>query len=310
MGGATPSERYEELGLAEALSRPYDYPTACRELGLILRLAYGKLSKGLQSIVFRDTLSAFRLLPQVQTGNGISSANILLQAAEVVLPKQKKALAVSEFKHAVVAHKRRSRAHEDGGSMQLPHDVLVHIFSFLDMRSLVTASSVCWAWNSAASDGTLWQLQYSLLFGEYDVSCLQTGKLVQVKDVVFHQGIECVDATFYAMTNLNWKEAYRRKYLGNSSLRFTSNRASCVRCKSIIWLSNMTCARSHHCHKLKNQRVKIRPVSPNKVVNYLLGETELTMSSSESDDSDTDELSNHGQRLMKLWAYPRLTSTS
>ncbi|XP_073109101.1 F-box protein At5g52880 isoform X2 [Elaeis guineensis] len=213
MGGATPSERYEELGLAEALLRPYDYPTACRELGLILRLAYGKLSKGLQSIVFRDTLSAFRLLPQVQTGNGISSANILLQAAEVVLPKQKKALAVSEFKHAVVAHKRRSRAHEDGGSMQLPHDVLVHIFSFLDMRSLVTASSVCWAWNSAASDGTLWQLQYSLLFGEYDVSCLQTGKLVQVKDVVFHQGIECVDATFYAMTNLNWKEAYRRKYL-------------------------------------------------------------------------------------------------
>ncbi|KAG1346503.1 F-box protein [Cocos nucifera] len=306
MGGATASERYEELELAEALSRSYDYPTACRELGLILRLAYAKLSKSLQSLVFRDTLSAFRLLPQVQTGNGISSANILLQAAEVVLPKQKKALAVSEFKHAVVAHKRRSRAHEDGGSMQLPHDVLVHVFSFLDMRSLVTASSVCWAWNSAASDGTLWQLQYSLLFGEYDVSCLQTGKLVQAKDVVFHQGIERVDA----MTNLNWKEAYKRKYLGNSSFRFTSNRASCIRCKSIIWLSNMARARSHHCHKLENQRVKIRPVSANKVVNYLLGETELTMSSSESDDSDTDESTNHGKRLLKLWAYPRLTSTS
>lgn len=53
---------------------------------------------------------------RVQTGYGISSANILLQAAEVMLPKQKKALAVSEFKHAVVAHKRRSRAHEDGGT--------------------------------------------------------------------------------------------------------------------------------------------------------------------------------------------------
>ncbi|XP_026666249.1 F-box protein At5g52880 isoform X2 [Phoenix dactylifera] len=209
MGRATASERYEELGLAEALSRPYDYPTACRELGLILRLAYAKLPKGLQSLVFRDTLSAFRRLPQVQTGYGISSANILLQAAEVVLPKQKKALAVSEFKHAAVAHKRHSRAHEDGGSMQLPHDVLVHIFSFLDMRSLVTASSVCWAWNSAASDDTLWQLQYSLLFGEYDISRLRTGKLVQVKDMVFHQGIERVDA----MTNLNWKEAYRRKYI-------------------------------------------------------------------------------------------------
>lgn len=306
MGGDTAAERYNELGVAEALSRPYDYPTACRELGLILRLAYAKLPKGLQSLIFRDTLSAFRLLPQMQTGYGISSANILLQAAEVVLPKQKKALAVSEFKHAVVAHKRRSKTNEDGGSMQFPHDVLVHIFSFLDIRSLVTASLVCWAWNSAASDDTVWQLQYSFLFGEYDIGCLQTGKLVQDKDMVFHQSIERVDS----LTNLNWKEAFRRKYIGNSSLRFTSNRALCVHCKSIIWLSNMTCARSHHSHKLENQRVKIKPVSPRKVANYLLGETELTVSSSESDDSDTDESSSHGQWLRKLWAYPRFSSTS
>lgn len=55
----------------------------------------------------------------MQTGHGLSSANVLLQAAEVALPKQKKALAVSEFKHAAVAHKRRSRAHHDGGNSDL-----------------------------------------------------------------------------------------------------------------------------------------------------------------------------------------------
>lgn len=58
-------------------------------------------------------------LNRVQTGHGLSSANVLLQAAEVALPKQKKALAVSEFKHAAVAHKRRSRAHHDGGNSDL-----------------------------------------------------------------------------------------------------------------------------------------------------------------------------------------------
>jgi len=52
---------------------------------------------------------------RVQTSHGISSANLLVQAAEASLPKQKKSLAVSEFKHAVVAHKRRGKAHLDGG---------------------------------------------------------------------------------------------------------------------------------------------------------------------------------------------------
>lgn len=64
MGRATVRERYEKLGLAEALSRAHDYPSACHELGLILRLAYADLPKNLQSVVFQDTLSAFRLLPE------------------------------------------------------------------------------------------------------------------------------------------------------------------------------------------------------------------------------------------------------
>lgn len=51
----------------------------------------------------------------MQTGYGISLANALLQAAEAALPKQKKALAVSEFKHAAVAYKRRSKSQQDEG---------------------------------------------------------------------------------------------------------------------------------------------------------------------------------------------------
>ena len=45
---------------------------------------------------------------------GISAAaNELLQAAEAALPKQKRALAVAEFKQAVVANKRRWKAPKD-----------------------------------------------------------------------------------------------------------------------------------------------------------------------------------------------------
>lgn len=60
-------------------------------------------------------LSYWSKLCRVQTGYGISSANVLLQAAEAALPKQKKALAVSEFKHAAVAYKRRSKSQQVEG---------------------------------------------------------------------------------------------------------------------------------------------------------------------------------------------------
>lgn len=46
----------------------------------------------------------------MQTQKAIEVANILLRSAESVLPKQKKVLAVAEFRHAMVACKRRSKA--------------------------------------------------------------------------------------------------------------------------------------------------------------------------------------------------------
>lgn len=49
----------------------------------------------------------------MQTQTAISAANVLLQKAESVFPKQKKVLAVTEFKHAMVSSKRRSKAQQE-----------------------------------------------------------------------------------------------------------------------------------------------------------------------------------------------------
>lgn len=45
----------------------------------------------------------------MQTQTAVSSANSLLQSVESALPKQKKAQAVTEFKRAIIAHKRYSK---------------------------------------------------------------------------------------------------------------------------------------------------------------------------------------------------------
>ncbi|XP_042389442.1 F-box protein At5g52880-like isoform X4 [Zingiber officinale] len=232
MGGATVGKRYEELGLAEALSRRHDYSAACHELALILRLAYAHLPKNLQSVVFQDTLSAFRLLPEVQTGYGISSANVLLQAAEAALPKQKKAIAVSEFKHAAVAYKRRSKSQQDEGE--------------------------------------------------------EDNKLV-------HENEDGLTGT-NPVISVYWLKAFRRR---------CQARVICGPCQSMIWLSSISCRSEHKCLKDGNQKLNLRPMLPNKVVDYLLGNIELE-ASSDSDDSDPEDLS----QLRKLWAYPRFAGSN
>lgn len=96
-------QRYEQLELRIALSRKCNYAEACKELAVILRGGYNKVPKNLQALLFQDTLAAFRLLSEVGSSQGILAANPLLQAAEASLPKQKKALADTEFKHVAVA---------------------------------------------------------------------------------------------------------------------------------------------------------------------------------------------------------------
>ncbi|KAJ7974115.1 F-box protein [Quillaja saponaria] len=275
---SSPLERYQNLGLRESLPKIYRYPFACKELSFILREAYNKLPKNLQAIVFQDTLTAFRLLPEVQTSSAVSSTHILLQSVEAALPKQKKSLAVTEFKHAMVAHKRRLKTRREGnGSAQLPHDALVHIFSFLDMQSLISMGLVCWSWNLAASDNHLWESQYTTFFGNSDNNMKKQFTILAEDEY--------------------WKATFRRAYTGSSGKRLTSSRGYCRHCKSIVWIDNMKCPNSHSGKISRIQDIK--PLDAWQVVEYLLDDSLFVISSS---DSDTDS---DGEPVSRLWAYPK-----
>ncbi|PIA34298.1 hypothetical protein AQUCO_03800114v1 [Aquilegia coerulea] len=248
-------ERYEKLQLRVYLFREnyYYYPSVCKELSFILRNAYSKVPKILQSILFQDTLAAFQFLPQVQTGYGMEAANLLLQATEVALPKHKRGLAATEFKHAVVAYKRRQKVHKDvEGSAQLPEDVLVHVFSFLDMHSLVAVGLVCRSWCSAANENKLWQSQYDIFFGccnDDSKSKEQTSELAQKSTSSFNKKDE------RGLIIIDWREAFKQEYIGTSSWRFASNRGYCGICKSVVWISNMKCSNVHYGTNIANQQI-------------------------------------------------------
>ncbi|CAN6327537.1 unnamed protein product [Urochloa humidicola] len=293
------AERYREMGIAAALSRPWDYPTACGELASLLRLGYADLPKVAQALVAADVLLAFRLLPDVQTGYALSAANVLIQAVEVALPKQKKAQAVSEFKRSVVAHKRRARVQQNSGLPHIPQDVLVHIFSFLDMHSLVAAGLVCWSWNSASNDKDLWKMNYSIFFGLCHLSC----NTISVSGVQNGHGLVQSRSSMDSVSDpsFGWKESFHSKYAEFASWKFASNRALCGHCTSVIWLSNLTCAAPHHCPKNGRDEVKLRPLLPDTVAKYILhGDDLAAASSSESDDTDDSDYENGH---LRFWPF-------
>ncbi|XP_057485597.1 F-box protein At5g52880-like isoform X1 [Actinidia eriantha] len=289
-------ERYEELGFDESLQRIYQYPIACRELSSILRGAYSKLPKSLQSLVFNHTLTAFRRLPQMQTQTAVSAANLLIQSAEAVLPKQKRVLAVTEFRHAKIAHKRRCKDGQEEGATQFPQDVLVHIFSSLDLRSLLSAASVCWLWNLAASDNYLWNLQYVIHFGDVN-NCLQR-KVLQRCEMRENDKSTKLQDEVNTGTKIYWRDTFIKAYEGESLKKLTCYRGYCEHCNTVVWLSKMKCSNQHVRLNSKNQQIK--PISTDQIVGYILDGTSAVMSSSDSD-SDSDEVGS----ISKLWAVPR-----
>ncbi|KAJ1384970.1 F-box-like domain superfamily [Sesbania bispinosa] len=275
---STPLERYQKLGLRESLSKNYRYQIACKELSFILREAYHQFPKNLQSIIFQDTLTAFRLIPEIQTQSAVSAVHFLLQSVEAALPKQKRNMAVTEFKHAMVAHKRRCKAHQvEKGSFQLPQDILVHIFSFLDMQSLVSVALVCWSWNLAANDNRLWELQYVVLFGS--AAKQQSMRLVEDRNNRLLQKPEDTG------TITEWKEAVKGAYTGALSKKLTTNRGYCVHCKTVVWLNNSKCP-NVHCGMISETQ-DIKPVTAFQVVEYLLDDS-LSITSSSDSDSDSE----------------------
>ncbi|XWS50427.1 hypothetical protein CRYUN_Cryun12cG0086800 [Craigia yunnanensis] len=289
------TKRYQKLCLGESLPTIYRYPIACKELSFILRGAYTKLPKNLQSLIFQDTLSAFRLLPEMQTGAAVAAAHLLLQSAEAALPKQKKSLVVTEFKHAKVAHKRHSKAHkEEKGSAQLPQDVLLHIFSLLDLQSLISVALVCWSWNLAANDNHPWKLQYTIVFGRSG-NCSRTK--MQWSGRSLKEDCTFLEENVVSQTHIDWKETFKRAYKGTSSKKLMSNRGYCGHCNTIVWLKNLKCS-NRQC-ELKYESLQIKPISPDQVVEYLMNGYISSMISSSDSDNESDE------EPYRLWAYPR-----
>ncbi|KAL3834297.1 hypothetical protein ACJIZ3_009033 [Penstemon smallii] len=309
-------ERYQNLKLKESLSKPYQFTLACNELSYILRNAYSKFPKNLQLIIFQETLFAFSILPQVQTQSSIVAANSLLQSAEFALPKQKRGLAVKEYKQALVACKRKSKSNQDEqGSILLPQDVLVHIFSFLDLQSLVSASAVSWSWNDAARDNHLWKFLYTSFFCNSNkiskqIGLKTSGPSENKEETHLHNGID-------SEIGIEWRRAFRTAFEEIYSRKLRSHRGYCSSCCSIVWLTSNKCSEKHPKEEGSNHQ--IRPISTQQVtstnpksfkifrsrwqiVEYIL---DGVLSAESSSDSDSDSDDNEDVSLFKLWAYPK-----
>nr|VDD31808.1 unnamed protein product [Brassica oleracea] len=154
--------RYQNLMVGDGLSDHHRYTYACNELISMIDLGYSRLPKDVKAFIFQDCLSAFRLLPEMNTTAAVSAANLLVKSVKSAFPKQKKNLAIVQFKQAL---KRRTKSHEENiDTPSLPQDVLVHIFSLLDVSSLISSSQVSRSWNLATHEGSLWRSLFNLHF--------------------------------------------------------------------------------------------------------------------------------------------------
>uniref|UniRef100_A0A9I9EHS7 F-box domain-containing protein n=1 Tax=Cucumis melo TaxID=3656 RepID=A0A9I9EHS7_CUCME len=163
---SNPLERYHKLSLIDSLGKSYSYPLACKELSFLIRGAFIKLPKNLQSLIYQHIITAFHLLPELE-----------------------KIWVAFGY-----------------GSCQLPQDVLLHIFRFLDVQSLGSAGLVCRSWNVAADDEYLWQLQYTTFFGCPD----DNSKPINDKDSED-------DFASSSTPHVDWKEEFKKAYVDSET---------------------------------------------------------------------------------------------
>jgi hypothetical protein len=183
----------------------------------------------------------------------------------------------------------------------LPQDILIHIFSFLEISSLVSSaqvsryfllyistlqsllhllffflllicfvSSVCSSWNQATHENSLWQSQFDLHFNHKVLIRMQS--------------------------DIDWREAFKKAYIAaNSSEALRSGRGYCSYCDSIVWHENLRCL-NKQC-RLKSGNKPLDLITTHQVVNYLLG------IESSDDESESDDEAFPG-RLWKLSYVP------
>ncbi|KAM3381902.1 F-box protein like [Capsicum galapagoense] len=159
------------------------------------------------------------------------------------------------------------------GRSQLPQDVLVHVFGFLDLKSVLTASLVCRSWSVAASDNYLWQLIHISFFGKSS----DNPNIIRLT-----YGVDTPVNTVAA--NLDWKDAFKQAYRG-ISIKATSQRDFCKRCKSFVWLSNSKC--SNGCYGKISDEHQIMPVSLKQIVDYVTMEYSIPCLDCDRDSDDS-----------------------
>lgn len=279
--------RYQSLQLHDAISRRRDYVEACNELQGILKAVYVGAAKPFQALLYEDVVHAFRTLPGLDDSQHLGAAKLLLHTVEDIFPKQRRAAAAHEYKIAVIAWHRQYKTPEALPEyLQLSGDTLLHVFEFLDARSLAIASAVCRAWNVAATDDTLWRTQFLSLYGTSN-RLMRTDQ-DDKKDQALHKPLG------------TWRKAFNLARKGRSSQLFISNRAYCPVCKEVIWLvvppwkpfKGKCVARTQILESHSP-----RPLSVKQVVRYVVNKDTTSASDSSSSDSDDDD----GKSFFRLW---------
>ncbi|KAG0629831.1 hypothetical protein M758_1G133600 [Ceratodon purpureus] len=240
--------RYESLQLHDAIGRRSDYIEACRELRCILRAAYVYAPKLFQALLNEDVIHAFRTLPRMENSRQLEAAKLLLLTVEDLFPKQRVASAVHEYQTAIAAwHRHYENPEPLPECIQLSGDTLLHVFGYLDARSLATASAVCREWNVAATDDTLWHNQYLYLFGTQNPSAHHMTvagfhEAIRKPDQDDHQEQvskkppDSADFVQCGPRRQLWRKAFNLASKDRPSHLFTSDRAYCPVCNMVVWL--------------------------------------------------------------------------
>ncbi|KAH7372736.1 hypothetical protein KP509_17G018500 [Ceratopteris richardii] len=284
-------KRYELLELRPALSRRIDFEQACNELTVILRKAYGHAPKKLQILIFEDVLFAVNRLLELQTNFHLSCVVKLVQAAENVLPRQKKTQVVAKFKHAAVAHRRCNKIlqHESEcgeGDTDLAKDILLVIFSYLDAQSLAKAACVCRSWNAAALDELLWKNLYDVSFTS----------IYSYKTNLIHKG---QDSQASANESIDWRARFKNTLKSYPTWFYASNRASCLICKRPVWFKSRAKG-TPSCPICTGGSLVLKPLLSAQVSKFLL-EDSISDSCSSSSESEDEE-----PGVKSIWATSKM----
>eukprot|EP00850_Spirogloea_muscicola_P011930 SM000076S21751 [mRNA] locus=s76:61850:63844:- [translate_table: standard] len=289
-------------------------------------------------------MAAFRLLREMQTARQRSAAAAVLRAAEDVLPKQRRAAAVGEYAVAALRHQRQRPKRGAAGCdiegdpgpsvVELPSDVVLHVFRLLDAPALSCATAVCRSWRGLASSEELWQHQYAATFGPLRAAnaalamagCTEDGRspgwacqrLLEDHGTVpgghgdRKPGLVLVGGAEDTSMPMSWRRAFQQGRLKDPSWfrGLKSGRAFCSACKMLVWLGGPSRVLSWgqpldpsgHCHNLW-------PVYSEQVVEYAImvsNGDDLRGFLTHIDSESEEEVDPPGSRF---WLVPKFSTT-